>query len=113
MKESIMEAINRLVLVYGAEHISKLSVDDKISDREAADKYTMTIRDVGQVREFTEIKRQSHKFHQHRVEVRKRKYEYVNPNPKPAPKAAPVRGPGAGITAMESRLNELVAKFAK
>lgn len=110
----MMEAINRLVLVYGAERISMVSMDDQISVKAAAAKYIMTERDIEAIREFTDIKRQSKKIIQERQ--RRKRWEYVNPNPKPVQKK-PVQvkmpGPGAGQAAMESRLQELVAHFAK
>ena len=114
MENTLMEAINRLVLVYGAERISEVSLDDKISVKAAAAKYIMTERDIESIREFTDIKRQSKKIILERL--KRKRWEYVNPNPKPAPKKpAKVKhpGPGASITAMESRLQELVAHFAK
>lgn len=104
-----MEAINRLVLVYGAERISEVSLDDKISVKAAAAKYIMTERDIESIREFTDVKRQSKKIITERL--KRQRWEYVNPNPKPVKAKHP--GPGASIQAMESRLQELVDHFAK
>lgn len=107
------EVIARLISVYGADHVSRASMDLGLTDAQLKQKYFFNANDVTALREFVASKKKPKL--QAPVIIKKTRYEYVNPNPKPKQKQKPVveRKPGAGIQAMEDRLQELVNKFKK
>lgn len=107
------EVIARLVSVYGSDHVSRATMDLGLTDPQLMQKYFFNANDVVALREFVDAKLESDKIIMTRI--KRKRWEYVNPNPKPKQKQKPAveLKPGAGIQAMEDRLQELVNKFKK
>lgn len=99
-----MTNIERLIEVYGCDHVSRVSIDDETPELEAAEKYMMTVRDIRDIREYVEQRKKSRAEPAVTV-LRRRVQIYHNPNPTKYKQKS--KKPD------ESKLEALVNKFKK